>query len=70
MRETVECLLNASTKAVNLVSESRLGNLGYTLDRFNFRFSSRRASGGGEFVEGDEANGLLIIESRCVVISF
>lgn len=42
VRETVECLLNASTEAVNLVSESRFGNLGYTLDRFNFRFSSPR----------------------------
>lgn len=69
MRETVEYLLNASTEAVNLISESRLGNLGYRLDRFNFRFSSRRASGGGEFAEGDEANALLIIESGTLYVS-
>lgn len=66
VRETVECLLNASIEAVNLVN--RVSGTWDTRWTGLIFVSLLRASGGGEFVEGDEANALLRI--KCVVTLF
>lgn len=63
VRETVECLLNASIEAVNLVN--RVSGTWDTRWTGLIFVSLLRASGGGEFVEGDEANALLRI--KCYV---
>lgn len=60
VRETVECLLNASIEAVNLVN--RVSGTWDTRWTGLIFVSLLRASGGGEFVEGDEANALLRIK--------